>query len=635
MHITTLNERTVSSGPGRMPPRSREHSLREILLAALFLALATGLAEAAILSFRKIVLGEAIHLSQHYLWMAPVGYVVMFALPALTLGLISRRWRQVRIGHVVGVLAFLSVLGVLFMFPRLHRIAMFVLAAGAGIQAARMVESHRAGFTRLVRRSVGVLGGVVLALAILVTGALHLGERRKLAALPDAPDAAPNVLLIILDTVRAASLGLYGYDRPTTPNLERIAERGVVFDRALSPSPWTLPAHGTFFTGRYPHELTANWRTPLDDTYPTLAELLAERGYETAGFVANSFYTTYEHGLDRGFVHYEDYVVSLGQILNSASLGALVFAGRPGFSNNLFRRVLDNYEYFGRKKADHLSSDFLDWVGDGRPRPFFAFLNYIDAHAPFTPPADYAARFGVRGPRPLLHRITNDKSTLTEEERAAGDYDRNRYDASIAFLDHELGRMFDELERRGVLDNTLVIVTSDHGELLGEMGIYAHANSLYMELLHVPLLIAFPGRVPTGGNRIGEVVTLRSIPATILALTGASDERRIPGGSLSGLWQPEGASPADPLLASVRKGINVREDLPIARGDLHALTHAERHYIRNPDGSEELYDISQTMTQDSALAPAAGAEALLAPVRARLENLIGAAAMRPVPDSPD
>jgi arylsulfatase A-like enzyme len=567
--------------------------------------------------------------------MAPVGYVLIFALPALALGLISRRWRRVGIGHAVGLLAFLSVLGVLFMFPRLHRFAMFVLAAGAGVQAARMVESNRAGFTRLVRRSVGVLAGVVVALAILVTGALHMGERRARAALPPAPDAAPNVLLVILDTVRAASLGLYGYDRPTTPNLERIAERGVVFDRALSPSPWTLPAHGTLFTGRYPHELTANWKTPLDDTYPTLAELLAERGYETAGFVANSFYTTYEHGLDRGFVHYEDYVVSLGQILNSASLGALVFAGRPGFSSNLFRRVLDNYEYFGRKKADRLSNDFLDWVGDGRPRPFFAFLNYIDAHAPFTPPAEYATRFGVRGPRPLLHRITNDKSTLTEEERAAGDYDRNRYDASIAFLDHELGRMFDELARRGVLDNTLVIVTSDHGELLGEMGIYAHANSLYMELLHVPLLIAFPGRVPTGGDRIGEMVTLRSIPATILELTGATDERRIPGESLSGLLQQTGISPADPLLASVRKGINVREDLPIARGDLHALTHAERHYIRNPDGSEELYDISQAMTQDSVLAPAAGAEALLAPVRARLESLIGAAAMRPVQNMPN
>ncbi len=634
MPASTLNDGTVSSAPGRMPPRIREDSLREFLLAAVWLAIATGLLEAAILSYRKFVLGEAIHLSQHYLWMAPVGYVLMFALPALALGLISRRWPRFGIGAAVGLLAFLSVLGVLFMFPRLHRFAMLLLAAGAGVQAARMMKSNRSGFTRLVRRSVGVLASVVVALAILVTGALQMGERRALAALPPAPDAAPNVLLIILDTVRAASLGLYGYDRPTTPNLERIAERGVVFDRALSPSPWTLPAHGTLFTGRYPHELTANWETPLDDTYPALAELLAERGYETAGFVANSFYTTYEHGLDRGFVHYEDYVVSLGQILNSASLGALVFAGRPGFSNNLFRRVLDNYEYFGRKKADHLSNDFLDWVGDGRARPFFAFLNYIDAHAPFTPPVEYAARFGVRGPRPLLHRITNDKSTLTDEERAAGDYDRNRYDASIAFLDHELGRMFDELERRGVLDNTLVIVTSDHGELLGEMGIYAHANSLYMELLHVPLLISFPGRVPAGGNRIREMVTLRSIPATILALTGASDEQRIPGGSLAGLWQPEGASPADPLLASVRKGINVREDLPIALGDLYALTHAERHYIRNPDGSEELYDISQTMTQDSALT-ASGAESQLAADRARLENLIGAAALRRVPDAPD
>ena len=635
MHTTIINEAIVSTDSRPVPPPRAEDSLREVLLAALWLALVTGLVEAAILSFRKIVLDEAIQLSQHYLWMAPAGYVLIFAIPSLTLGLVSRRWPRLSMSRAVGLLAFLSVLGVLFMFPRLHRLAMIVLAAGAGVQAARLVEAHRDGFLRFVRRTVWVLTGVVVALAILVTGALHLGERRALAALPPAPDAAPNVLLIILDTVRAASLGLHGYDRPTTPNLERIAERGVVFDRALSPSPWTLPAHTAFFTGRYPYEVTADWLVPLDDKYPTLAEVLAERGYETAAFVANSFYTTYEHGLDRGFVHYEDYLVSVGQVLNSASLGALIFAGRPGFSNNLFRRVLDNYEYFGRKKADRVSNDFLDWLGDGHSRPFFAFLNFIDAHVPYTPPDAFAEKFGVREPRPLLHRITNDRSTLTEEERAAGDHDVNRYDASIAFLDHELGRLFDELERRGVLENTLVLITSDHGEHLGEKGIYGHANSLYLELLHVPLVISFPGRVPAGGLRIPQPVTLRSIPATVLEQIGATEERRIPGESLSGLWMASGDPPADPLLASVRKGIGVREDLPIAKGDLHALTHAERHYIRNPDGSEELYDISQTMTQDSVLAPGPSAEVLLAPVRARLESLIGAAAMRPVPGAPN
>ena len=632
MHTTSIDEATIRRTSRPAPPRRGEDSLRDVLFAALWLAMVTGLVEVAILTFRKVALGETIQLSQHYVWMAPAAYALMFALPALALSLISRYWSRVRLQHAAGLLAFLSALGILFMFPRLHRLAMLVLAVGAGVQVARMVESHRAGFMRLVRRSVGILLAVIVLLGVIVAGALALGERRALASLPDAPDGAPNVLLIILDTVRAASLGLYGYDRPTTPNLERFAQRGVVFNRALSPSPWTLPAHGTFFTGRYPHELTANWRTPLDETYPTLAEVLAERGYETAGFAANTFYTTYEHGLDRGFVHYEDYVISLGQILNSASLGALVFAGRPGFSTNLFRRVLDNYEYFGRKKADRLSNDFLDWLDDGRSRPFFAFLNFIDAHAPFTPPDEFAESFGVREPRPLLHRITNDQSTLTEEERAAGDYDRNRYDASIAFLDHELGRLFDELERRGVLENTLVIVTSDHGEHLGEMGIYAHANSLYMELLHVPLVVSFPGHVPAGGRRIPQLVSLRSIPATILEQIGAADERRIPGESMSGLWMTAGTPPTDPLLASVRKGINVREDLPIARGDLHALTNAERHYIRNPDGSEELYDISQGLNQRHPI-PNAGADALLSSLRARLQGLIGAPAMRPVPET--
>ncbi|MGH7505526.1 MAG: sulfatase [Longimicrobiales bacterium] len=446
-------------------------------------------------------------------------------------------------------------------------------------------------------------------------------RRRAFAALPGADAGAPNVLLIILDTVRAASLSLYGYGRPTTPNLERLAARGVVFERALATSPWTLPSHGTLFTGRYPHELSANWKTALGERYPTLAEVLAGRGYVTAGFVANPFYGSYEYGLDRGFVHYEDFVVSLGQTLNSASLGAFVLAGRPGFSHNFFRRVLHNYEYLGRKKADDITADFLDWLGAGRDRPYFAFLNYMDAHVPYTPPRDLAERFGVRPPLPLVDRITGDRSSLTEEERRAGDHDRNRYDASIASLDRELGALFDELDRRGALDNTLVVITSDHGEHLGEKGIYGHANSLYMQNLHVPLMLWQPDRVPEGGARIADIVSLRSLPATILDLIGADDETRIPGESLAGLWQSAHA-PSDPLLASVRKGINVREDLPIAKGDLYALVAGARHYIRNPDGSEELYDLAADMADATALGATPEAVRVRGVLRARLEQLV-------------
>ncbi|HSJ66019.1 MAG TPA: sulfatase [Gemmatimonadaceae bacterium] len=594
---------------------------RDVLLAAVWIALVTGWLEVSILGVRKLVLGEVISLSQHFVWMAPLAYVMLYVPPALALAALATRMRRLRLPHLVAVFAFLSAVGVGSMFPRLHRLAIVVLAAGVAVQAARLVASREVGFVRMLRRSVVPLAAVIPIGAWLVFGTLWAKERRAVAAVGSAAAGAPNVLLIILDTVRAASMGLYGYDRPTTPNLERLARRGVVFDRALSTSPWTLPSHGTMFTGRYPHELTANYRTPLDDRFPTLAEVLVERGYVTAGFVANPFYASYEHGLDRGFVHYEDYPVTLGQTLNSASLTALLFAGRAGFSYNLFRRALDNFEYFGRKNADDISGDFLSWLDAGREAPYFAFLNYMDAHVPYTPPAELASEFGVRPSPPLWHRITRNRSTLTEEERRAGAYDRNRYDASIAAIDRSLGALFDTLERRGALENTLVIITSDHGEHLGENGIYSHANSLYMPNLHVPLLLWMPGRVPEGGLRIAEMVTLRSLPATILELVGASDERRIPGASLAPLWRG-GQPPADPLLASVRQGINMTEDLPVARGDLHSLTERELQFIRNPD-SEELYDLSTVMRNERDLAGTTGAEHRQAELRAALEALVG------------
>ena len=156
-----------------------------------------------------------------------------------------------------------------------------------------------------------LLVGAVLAIMLLTFGGRAWSEYRASAALPPAPADARNVLLIVWDTVRAGNLSLHGYGRRTSPNLERLAGRGVRFDQAFATAPWTLPSHSSLFTGRWPHELTADWRSPLDETYPTLAEYLAAHGYDTAGFVANLDYCSRETGLSRGFAHYEDYPIEL------------------------------------------------------------------------------------------------------------------------------------------------------------------------------------------------------------------------------------------------------------------------------------------------------------------------------------
>ncbi len=187
---------------------------------------------------------------------------------------------------------------------------------------------------------------------------------------------AANVLLIVLDTVRAQSLSLNGYERETSPQLERLARRGLSFENAISTSPWTLPGHASMFTGRYPHEVSADWSVPLDATFPTLAEVLASNGYATAGFVANVGYCSYEHGLNRGFAYYSDYQFSLGQFILSSSLGRTVA------SSDRLRRISGYHELLNRRTAENINNDFLHWLSTRGRQPFFAFLNYYDAHEP-------------------------------------------------------------------------------------------------------------------------------------------------------------------------------------------------------------------------------------------------------------
>ena len=296
---------------------------------------------------------------------------------------------------------------------------------------------------------------------------------------------------------------------------------GVRFEHVLSTAPWTLASHATMFTGRYPHELSADWLTALDATYPTLAEGLSARGYAAAGFVANMWYCSYETGLARGFSHYEDYPISAAHVMLSSSLGHLL-SGTHSLRNKL-----------SRKSAETVNAEFLEWLNRRRDsRPYFVFLNYMDAHEPYQPPAGFDNIYSTPGDAALI-RDLNDASAspklMPEARRAA----IGEYDESITYLDYELGRLFTELKRRGRWDRTLVVITADHGEEFGERGLYFHGNSLYRASLEVPLLLRLPGVVPAGRS-IGAQVSLRDLAATVLALSGGRPE--LPGRSLARYW---------------------------------------------------------------------------------------------------
>ena len=186
-------------------------------------------------------------------------------------------------------------------FPRIYSLAWFVVALGlASRHLVPLFERKSRGLRRFVLVSFPVAALVVASLgASLLDRRLDPAARENARPLP--PPGSPNVLLIVLDTVAAGHLSLHGYDRATSTTLVELTERGVRFDSARAASSWTLPSHASMFTGRWSHELSAGWFSPLDRTYPTLAEFLGNRGYATAGFVANKWYCAVDSGLSRGF----------------------------------------------------------------------------------------------------------------------------------------------------------------------------------------------------------------------------------------------------------------------------------------------------------------------------------------------
>ncbi len=366
-----------------------------------------------------------------------------------------------------------------------------------------------------------------------------------------------------------------------------------------------MPTHASLFTGRFPHELSVDWLAPLDGARPTLAEVLRRDGYATAGFVANLNYCSAETGLDRGFEHYEDYPVSLGQMVLDTALGrALTNAA-------WFRELLDWHDNLNRKGAARVNRDFLRWLDGARgERPFLAFLNYYDAHQPYLPPAPFAGEFGPIVRRGRFRYDTNqigieDWTALSPEQLRM---EQDSYDAAVKSIDAEVGALLRELERRGRLAQTLVIITSDHGEQFGEHQLYDHGNSLYLPAVHVPLVILMPGGA-AAGTTVDTPVSLRDLAATIAGVAGAAAAAELPGQSLARYCEPgaaAGAEGAGVVLSEVRALEGAKR-----QGLMRSLLVGRYHYIRNGDGSPELYDIDYDPDEVRDLAALAnGREAL-------------------------
>ena len=579
------------------------------LLLAVVLGLSAGLAEVAIFQWQRSG-EELVVIAPGFVWLAPVADAVFLVLIGVVL--VALAWR--RTGRplfapaviAMGGAAGLCVIEAIPASGRLDLYARLLLAAAVGVLLMRAMRSRAVPAWRWVRGAALALPAVVLALALVAHLPGSARERRAIAALAPAGTGAPNILLIILDTVRAASLSLLGYERETTPFLDELARNALVFDSAFSTSPWTLPSHGTMFTGRYPQELSANWQTPLDSTWPTIAEQFRNAGYMTAGFVANLHYGPAAYGLSRGFTHYEDFDISLGSLARSSRLLSSLLG-----LNSPLRKLVDNYQLLDRKYAGELNPRVLRWVAQHRERPHFLFLNYFDAHAPYWPPWPYDTLFAA--PQERRNPTLEWGWTWTPDQVAL---ERDAYDRSLTYLDDSLRRLFAGLEAQGFLANTIVIVTSDHGEHFGEHGFMRHSRTLYQPLLHVPLLVQAPGRVPEG-MRIGTPVSLRDLPATIMDLAAIGSPFTFPGQSLRATWTGEPREHG-PIRAEVAQSVRTPARYPASHGDMQTFIADGYQYIANTNGTEELYSLADDPDQENNLVTAVDRQELVARFRSLL-----------------
>jgi arylsulfatase A-like enzyme len=299
----------------------------------------------------------------------------------------------------------------------------------------------------------------------------------------------PNVLVVVLDTVRGDRFGL---STSLTPAYDRFAARGIRFDDAWAPSSWSLPSHASILTGHAPHRHLADWPgLALAPGMPTLASFLGERGYVAGAFSSNSAWVTPAY-LNRGFQRFRAY--SIEDHLRRTTLGRV---------SNRVARKLGAHEAGRGRKAPEVHAQFLDFIEGHPDRPFFAYVCHMDVNQGFH--------------HERLNHPFWESPSGTPAVVAA-------YDRALTTLDAQVGDLLDELERRGVLDNTVVVVTSDHGESFGpeHAGDHlptGHGTSLYPEQTHVPLAIVAPDRLPAG-LVVSSLAGIGSIPATVCGLLG-------------------------------------------------------------------------------------------------------------------
>jgi choline-sulfatase len=359
--------------------------------------------------------------------------------------------------------------------------------------------------------------------------ALAAGTPATDAAAPLAGSPGPNLLFVTIDTLRADHVGAYGYTKGETPALDGLAHEGVLVEDAVVQVPQTRPSHVSIFTGREPYEhgVRDNLSPPLDARFPTLATVLKARGYATGGFIG-AYPVSRDSGLDQGFDRFDD------------PFGKGAGRARDDRSSRPAKEVVDKV---------------LGWLGGLRKRPFFAWVHLFDPHAPYTPPPPWRERFKA-----------------------------SPYDGEVAYADSQLARLLEWLSRSGEAARTLVVVTSDHGEGLGAHGEEEHLIFLYDTTLKVPLVLSWPGHLPTGARVQGQFRSIDLMP-TVLDLLG------VPSPPVSGASRAEAVRTGGRIPDNESYAEAIYGELHYGWAPLRALRGQGWKYIHAP--RPELYDLRE------------------------------------------
>ena len=410
-------------------------------------------------------------------------------------------------------------------------------------------------FKAVVRSGRGTFHGRLLGKAVYALGLLFLcnliwaifgnpgvsGGKRSKFPVNNRSDV--NVILITMDALRPDHLSCYGYQKSKTPNIDLLAEQGLLFENVLSSAPHTFPSFSSMFTSVYPDALSFCQFYPIPEAFPTLAETLADDGVDTAAVLTNP-YLSPEFQITRGFNYY-------------------YHAFEPGFLKkikgthlNLFLgRILNRVAF--EENAEVLTGQAIKWIDKNHSRPFFLWLYLIEAHYPYgdlwikgaAKDPDYKGVLGdnLNDPK-LAEKIMDGSGNFSPEDIRHIEY---LYDRDIRYADAQLGRLFQYLKDNGLWEKTAIILVADHGEAFGEHKLLGHSNHLYWEYTHIPMLIKMPGAA--AARTVKAQVELLDLYPTILDIFGVGAPATIEGKSMIGLLRGETGTHKDYFYAACNR----------------------------------------------------------------------------------